>query len=133
MSSDTSPTEGELVTRLVYSRVLARGAERLAQVWFRSRVLDKYRGSSAYSIIRTNTAGRLSRARQWSLDFGIADAADAQATLIHASLGDLTQKLPEEERDHWAQHVVTPPVSANFLKMQMSPGSCFDDGEVRAW
>ena len=129
----TPPTADDLAARLVYSRVLSRGEERLAQVWFRAQVLDKYRGSPAYSVIRTDTAGRLSRGRLWSLDFGIAEGAHATATLIHANLGDLMQKLAQEERDHWAQHVVTLPVSANFLRMQMAPGSCFDDGEVRAW
>ncbi|MBI4497388.1 MAG: hypothetical protein HY689_05765 [Chloroflexi bacterium] len=113
----------------VYRRALQRGEHGLAQVWFDAAVLDKYRGAPAFAVIRTDTIGRLSRQRVWSLDFGIA-AGDA---LIHASLQDLLQRLPEDEREHWARHVVTPPVSGNFLRTQLAPGSCIDDGELRPW
>lgn len=113
----------------LYRRVLQRGDQKLAQVWFEPAVLDKYRGSATFSVIRTNTIGRLSRPRFWQMDFGITP----DDTAIHASLGDLLEKLPEEERGHWAHHVVTPPVSANFLQTQLVPASCIDDGDVRKW
>jgi hypothetical protein len=41
--------------------------------------------------------------------------------------------LPEEEREHWALHIQTLPMSRTFLQMRLSPGSCIDDGEVRDW
>jgi hypothetical protein len=41
--------------------------------------------------------------------------------------------LPPDERDHWAMHAVALPLSERFLQMRLSPGSCFDDGEVRPW
>jgi len=42
--------------------------------------------------------------------------------------------LPESEREHWSAH--TAPLttySDMFLRMQLSPGSCFDDGDLRTW
>ena len=37
------------------------------------------------------------------------------------------------ERDHWAEHLVTLATSRNFLTMRLIPGSCIDDGDLRAW
>jgi hypothetical protein len=79
--------------------------------------------------MRTNTVGRVRSAEGWSLDFGIAEGE----ALIHASLGDLSQRLPAAERQHWAEHLLTPPVSRNFLTMRLAPGSCIDDGDLRDW
>jgi len=63
-----------------------------------------------------------------SLDFGIAP--DEQ--VIHISQADVA-RIPVEDRDHWADHAVEQPSSRMFLQMRMSPGSCFDDGDVRNW
>jgi hypothetical protein len=63
------------------------------------------------------------------LDFGIT----ADESLIHTSATDVSQRLPTAERQHWAEHVVTPGVSRNFLTMRLAPGSCIDDGELRDW
>ena len=41
--------------------------------------------------------------------------------------------LAASVREHWAAHVTALPLSENFLRMQLSPGSCFDDGEARTW
>ncbi len=120
--------EREPQAEQAYRRVL-RGEEKLVQVWFDVAVLDKYRTASAFRVIRTATIGRVSRERIWSLDFGISP----DDTLIHASLGDLLQRLPQDEREHWTGHVVTLPVSVNFLQTQLAPGSCIDDGELRTW
>jgi len=100
-----------------------------AQVWFDQRVLDRYRGQTGYRVIRTNTVGQLRAPARWTLDFGIAD----DDRLIHASAADLAQRLPPPERQHWVGHLVTPPVSRNFLTMRLGAGACLDDGDVRDW
>ncbi|MBM2826840.1 MAG: hypothetical protein HW403_904 [Dehalococcoidia bacterium] len=114
---------------VVYKKLLESGDSNLVQLWFDATVLDKYRGVSSFSIIRTDTIGRISRERTWSLDFGIAP----DETLIHLSLSDLLQRLPESEREHWAGHIVTHPVSILFLQTRVAPTSCIDDGDLRQW
>ena len=98
-------------------------------LWFDQRVLDRYRAQSGWRVMRTNTVGRVRSPEGWSLDFGIAP--DNQ--LVHASASELSQRLPAPERQHWAQHTVTPVGSRNFLTMRLAPGSCIDDGELRDW
>jgi hypothetical protein len=110
----------------LYLRVLG-GDLGAAQLWFDRSVLDRYRALPGWRVIRTNTVGRVGSPEGWSLDFGIAP--DDQ--LVHASVADLTQRLPASERPHWAQHTVTPAVSRTFLTMRLAPGSCIDDGELR--
>ncbi|HLI27858.1 MAG TPA: hypothetical protein VKZ60_12345 [Chloroflexota bacterium] len=113
---------------LLYRKVLA-GDCGVAQVWFDQRVLDRYRGQAGYRVLRSNSAGRLRAPAGWTLDFGIADGD----RLIHAAAADLAQRLPPAERQHWLEHVVTPPVSRVFLTMRLGAGSCVDDGEIRDW
>jgi hypothetical protein len=100
-----------------------------AHLWFDQRVLDVYRHKPGWRVMRTNTVGRVRSPEGWSLDFGIAEGDN----LIHSSITDLTQRLPAAERQHWAQHVVTPNVSRNFVTMRLAPGSCIDDGDLRDW
>ena len=126
-SGGGSMTDSDPFLIVVYGRVLA-GQHELAQVSFDAAVLNRYRSQPAYSLIRTNTVGRLKREGGWSLDFGIS-ADEAQ---VHACQGDLAA-LPEEDRRHWAAHAALPGASRNFLRMRLHPGSCFDDGELRAW
>jgi hypothetical protein len=46
----------------------------------------------------------------------------------------VSSRLPEGERTHWAAHAAgAAELSTNFLRMQLAPGSCFDDGDVRPW
>jgi hypothetical protein len=45
----------------------------------------------------------------------------------------VSQRLPPGERQHWGQHLLTPPISRNFLAMRLAPGSCIDDGDLRDW
>jgi hypothetical protein len=118
----------ESVYRLTVRRALAGGDPDLLQLHFAAAVLDRYRESERYSVIRTDTVGRVRQQGGWSLDFGIAPEEDA----IHAAWSDL-QRLPEAEREHWAGHATLPPSSRMFLSMRLAPGSCFDDGDVRAW
>src|SRR5919204_1240104 len=110
----------------LYLRVLG-GDLAAAHVWFDPRVLDRYRAQAGWRVLRTNTVGRLRSPDGWTLDFGIGD----DDHIIHAAAADLVQRLPASERQHWAQHVVTPSVSRAFLTMRLAPGSCIDDGELR--
>ena len=114
---------------LTYRRVLQQQDPALVQVSFDIAVLDKYHDAAGFSLIRSDTVGRLKREGGWSIDVGIGE----EGRSVHASLFDLMHALPEAERDHWAQHVVSLPLSERFLQMRLSPGSCFDDGEIRPW
>jgi hypothetical protein len=102
-----------------------------AQLWFDQRVLDRYRAQTqpGWRVMRTNSVGRVRSPDGWSLDFGIPEGEE----LIHTSLNDLAQHLPARERQHWAEHLLTPPVSRNFLTMRLAPGGCIDDGDLRDW
>lgn len=112
----------------------------VAQVWFRAEVLERYRGAPGFAIQRTDTVGRV-RAPNWRLDFGIAvqrsvvgtTASGSSLAVIHASIGDLADRLPESERAHWASHAWVPEASTNFLLMQATKGACIDDGDTRDW
>ncbi|MDE3097300.1 MAG: hypothetical protein KGK07_15030 [Chloroflexota bacterium] len=115
--------------RLVARRTIVNRDPALLPLAFTAAVLDRYRGQPAYQVIRTDTAGRVKKQGGWSLDFGIAPGD----THVHASWAQLTQNLPDEEREHWAAHLAALPLSENFLRMQLAPGSCFDDGDVRTW
>ncbi len=123
----TVSDEADLYLRLIYRRVLNSQDPSLVQISFDPAVLDKYRGAAGYTLVRTNSAGRIKREGAWSIDLGIADAT------VHASLRDVMSKLPEAEREHWADHAIALPMSDAFLQMQLQPSSCFDDGELRAW
>ncbi len=124
--SDTQ--DYELVYRVAARRALVAGDPALLQLHFVTTVLDRYREGAAFSVIRTDTVGRVRQQGSWSLDFGIAPEEDA----IHVAWSDL-QRLPESEREHWAAHATLPPSSRMFLSMRLAPGSCFDDGDVRSW
>ncbi|MPZ48292.1 MAG: hypothetical protein GEU75_03095 [Dehalococcoidia bacterium] len=125
MSQDELTTS---VYRAVLRRALAGDDAANLMLHFEVAVLDRYRGLAGYSLIRTDTVGRLSRSREWSLDFGIAPEEDA----VHATWAALLG-LPEAEREHWAQHAIVLPASSKFLQMRLNPSACFDDGEVREW
>ena len=120
-------SEAESVYRVVVRRALAGGDPAHLQLHFGVEALQRYR-EQGLSIIRTDTVGRVSRRGAWTLDFGIApDEAS-----VHVSFADLA-RLPETEREHWAQFALLLPSSRMFLQMRLSPSACFDDGEVRAW
>ena len=112
----------------LYVRVLG-GDLGAAHAWFDLRVLDRYRAQPGWRVMRTNTVGRVKSPDGWSLDFGIGEGDG----IVHTSLVDLTQRLPATERQHWAQHLITPAVSRAFLTMRLAPGSCIDDGDLRDW
>jgi len=112
----------------LYLRVLG-GDFGAAHLWFDQRVLDRYRALDGWRVMRTNTVGRVRSPEGWSLDFGIGDGDG----LVHTSASEIAQRLPVGERQHWAQHGVTPAVSRNFVTMRLAPGSCIDDGDLRDW
>jgi hypothetical protein len=118
----------ESIYRLTARRALNAGDAALLQLHFAVAVLDRYRQGANFSVIRTDTVGRVRQQGGWSLDFGIAPQEDA----IHVAWADL-QRLPESDREHWAAHATLPPSSRMFLSMRLTPGSCFDDGELRSW
>lgn len=120
-SPDADPALASFVRLL-----LQRGDPGLTQVWFALSVLDQYR-AAGFELVRTDTIGRVKKPGGWSLDFGIADAAG----LLHLPVRDLLDQLPEAERAHWCGHIAAPPVSANYLRVRLHPGSCFDDGDTR--
>jgi hypothetical protein len=129
-----SPARKERVTsdylKIITRKSLAASDAALMQVWFDAAVLDRYRELPDYKIIRTDSAGRVRKEGGWSLDFGIAP----DNLTIHASWSALASALPERERDHWSAHAALPSgIGENFLRMQLAPGSCFDDGEVKDW
>lgn len=109
-------------------RALAAGDPASLQVHFEAGVLDRYRQTGGFSLIRTDTVGRIRKEGGWALDLGIAPGDE----LVQAAVGDLL-RLPEEDREHWSQFAVALPSSKVFLQMRLAPGACFDDGEVRPW
>jgi hypothetical protein len=122
------PPDFESIHRVALRRALVAGDPALLHLHFAVDVLNRYREGPGFSVIRTDTVGRVRKQGGWSLDFGIAPDEDA----IHVQAADLL-RLPEEEREHWAAHGITLPASRMFLSMRLAPGSCFDDGEVRPW
>jgi hypothetical protein len=124
----TEPREDELLYRVALRRTLAAGEPEQVTLHFEVAVLDRYRGAAGMSIIRTDTVGRVRKQGGWSLDFGISPDED----MIHVTFGQLVT-LPDAEREHFAAHACLLPASKMFLQMRMTPGSCFDDGELRSW
>ena len=102
----------------------------MAQVWFDAAVLEKYRAAGG-RVLRTNTMGRL-KLPSWSIDFGIAEA-NGQPALLHVSVGEAQTRIPEAERPHWAAHARSPALSANYVAVQLTHGTCIDDGDLRDW
>ena len=120
--------EFEAILRVVARRAFAAGDASGLHLHFDVGVMERYRTMPGVSLIRTVTVGRVRKEGGWSLDFGIAP----DETLVHVTIGDVL-RLPEAEREHWAAFAQSLPSSRMFLQMRLTPGSCFDDGEVRKW
>lgn len=116
-------------------RVLASGDARRLHIRFRAEVVDRYREIANAQIIRTRTVGRISIPSRWSLDMGIVDgdAAPPSGPEVHVPVGDLIDRLPESERQHWLDHLVAQPASEAYLQMTLAAGACIDDGETGPW
>jgi hypothetical protein len=124
----TDTHEADPVYRIAVRRALAADDASALQLHFDVAVLQRYRESAGFSIIRTDTVGRVRKEGGWALDFGIAPEEDA----VHAAFGDVA-RLPEDERVHWAANAIAGPSSRMFLQMRLQPSACHDDGEVRSW
>ena len=121
-------SDEEALYRVALRRALAAPDPAQITLHFEVAVLDRYREGGGFSIIRTETVGRVRKQGGWSLDFGIAPDED----MIHVTYGQMLA-LPETERQHFASYARLLPASKMFLQMRIAPGSCFDDGEVRSW
>lgn len=117
------------IAKQLYSEIAKKNIPGKLQLFFESSVLDPYREKREVKIIRTDTSGRISKRGSWSLDFGISGDDDA---FVHIAGEVFIHRLPEAERDHWIEHMVTLPVSQNFIKGLVRPG-CLDDGAIREW
>lgn len=122
----------QALRQAVLRRMLAAGDGLLLPLRFRADVVAKYRAIEGAQVIRTRTVGRVALRGQWSLDMGIVDDAPGGAE-VQVTLGDLVQRLPERERDHWVAHLVAEPASEHFLQMKMTTSACVDDGDTVAW
>ena len=120
--------EDETVYRVALRRALMASDPGQLTLHFEAAVIDRYREAGGFSIIRTNTVGRVRKQGGWALDFGISPAED----MVHVTFAQLLT-LPEAEREHFASYACLLPASTMFLQMRLAPGSCFDDGEVRPW
>jgi hypothetical protein len=118
----------EAVYRVALRRALTAEDPSQVELHFDVAVLERYRGAAGFSIIRTDTVGRVRKQGGWALDFGISP--DEQ--MLHATWGQVLT-LPEAEREHFAAHARLMLASRVFVQMRMAPGSCLDDGEVRSW
>lgn len=117
------------IAKQLYEQVSKGEKTDKVQLFFEAQVLAKYREDMHYKLIRTDSSGRISKPGSWSVDFGISGDADA---FIHIPVEALVHRIPEAEKTHWLTHMVTLPVSANFVKGLIRPG-CLDDGDIRTW
>lgn len=129
MSVDAMKVNDHSTARRFFSDMAGKGTPEKIQLFFKADVLDTYREKSGFKIIRTDTSGRISKPGGWSLDFGISGEDDS---IVHIAAEGFIHRLPETERDHWLDHMITLPVSENYLKGLIRPG-CLDDGDIREW
>ena len=115
--------------RALVERAVARGEYGLLTLRFRASVLDRYRERADVRLLRTRSVGRIAVVRGWSIDAGIAPGEEE----IEVFASDFAERLPEREREHWLEHLASPPASANFALMRLSGNACIDDGEPSAW
>ncbi len=92
-------------------------------------MLHRYLQAPGAKILRSDTVGRLLRPGRPILDFGLVE----DDRVIHLRFDDLVQLVAEDERDHWLDHLLMPPLSRSLLEMQRNPSSCHDDGPIREW
>jgi len=129
MDTTTQRIQDVAIAKTLYSDILQGEKTNKVQLFFQSDILDHYRDNDNYVIIRTDTSGRISKKGGWSLDFGISGEADR---LIHTAVESFVQRVPKPEHEHWLAHLVSLPVSANYIKGLIRPG-CLDDGPIRKW
>ena len=94
--------EYEAVYRIAVRRALMPGDPAALQLHFEVPC-SSATASAGFSIIRTDTVGRVRKQGSWSLDFGISPDED----MIHVAWRSSCINLPEAEREHWAAHAMT--------------------------
>lgn len=119
----------EQAWRRTVARAVSQGDGAALPLRLSVRVLNRYLERAENRVLRTDTIGRLLQPGKPVIDFGIV----GDEREIHIRFGDLLQLIPEDEREHWLDHLVAPELSQTLLKMQLTPGACHDDGEVREW
>ena len=124
--------EGGALERTLLARALAARDPGRLHLRFHSSVVDRYRERAGATLLRTRSVGRVALPGRWTLDMGIAEGPDGEI-LLHLPVGDLLDRLPEEEWEHWTAHLATGPASDSYLQMRMTPAACIDDGEPGAW
>jgi hypothetical protein len=131
----TAEDRALILEQTLLRRVLASGDARRIHIRFRAEVVDRYRELPGAQLIRTRTVGRVAIPSKWSLDMGIVDgdSTPPSGAEVHVPLGDLIDRLPEDERAHWIEHLVAQPASEAYLQMTMAAGACIDDGETEPW
>lgn len=117
------------IAKQLFTEIAKKGKPEKLQLFFEATVLDRYSQKEDVKVIRTDTSGRVSKRGVWSLDFGISGENDQ---FIHIPGEAFIHRLPEAERDHWLEHMVSLPISQNFIKGLIRPG-CLDDGPIREW
>ena len=122
----TTPVRSKELEYVYYLQAFSTKDHTLIPIAIDAKVLEEYAGHGA-KLYRTKTSGQV-RTAEWRLDFGILD----DEGVICVTLGDLF-RLPKEERERLAEHVVSPPLNARFLKLKMGGGACTDEGEVETW
>ena len=115
--------------RQLLSRALKAGDPGRLHLRFDAAVVQRYREASGSQVVRTRSVGRVALPGRWSLDLGIS----ADGSEVHLPVQDLLERLPEGEWQHWVDHLVASPFSANFLKMRQTAAACIDDGDTEAW
>lgn len=129
MAIDPVKINNHTTARRLFADMAANGTLENIPLFFEANVLDPYQNKTDFKIIRTDTSGRIAKSGGWRLDFGISGENDS---IIQITANAFLHQLPASERDHWLDHMITLPVSENFLKGLMRPG-CLDDGEIRKW
>ena len=115
--------------RTLLLRALRAGEPGRLHLRFDAAVIDRYRSANGARLLRTRTVGRVAFAGSWSVDVGIVEDAGE----VHLPVQDLIDRVPQDEWAHWVEHLVTPPVSENFVAMRMTAAACIDDGETEPW
>jgi hypothetical protein len=117
-----------VLQRSLLQRALAKREPGRLLLRFHASVVDVYRERGA-KVIRTRSVGRISFPGRWTLDVGIA----AEGSEVQLPFEDLMDRLPEEERAHWLDHLVSEPASITFLRMRTAGAACIDDGDAETW
>src|SRR5690349_2184170 len=103
MTTDTT-NDADFVYRVALRRALAANDATALQLHFDVAVLQRYREAGGFSIIRTNTVGRVKKEGGWAIDFGIAP----DETSVHVAFSEVA-RLPEDDRLHWASCALAGP------------------------